>query len=41
MTREGMFRQGFWSPADGSWRDVYHYAILEDEWRSAHESMTA
>ncbi len=34
MTREGMFRQGFWSPAHGSWRDVYHYAILEYEWRS-------
>ena len=39
MTREGMFRQGFWSPPHGRWRDVYHYAILEDEWRSGHGSM--
>ncbi len=41
MTREGMFRQSFWSPAHGSWRDVYHYAILEDEWRSGRDSTTA
>ena len=30
MTREGMFRQSVWSPAHGSWRDIYHNAILED-----------
>ena len=35
MTREGMHRQSFWSPLHGSWRDVYLYAILEGEWRSA------
>ena len=34
MTKEGLFRQGFWSPAHGHWRDTYRYAILEDEWRS-------
>ena len=41
MTREGMFRQGFWSPAHGSWRDVCRYAILEEEWRDGHGSGTA
>ena len=35
MTMEGTFRQSFWSEAHGSWRDVHHYAILEDEWRSS------
>ncbi len=33
MTREGMHRQNFWSPAHGGWRDTYYYAILENEWR--------
>ena len=40
MTREGMNRQSFWSPLDGTWRDIYRYAILEDEWRSEHEATT-
>ncbi len=35
MTREGLHRQSFWSPVHDSWRDVYYYAILEEEWRSA------
>ena len=33
MTREGMHRQSFWSPPHASWRDIFYYAILEDEWR--------
>lgn len=35
MTREGLHRQSLWSPVHDSWRDVYYYAILEEEWRSA------
>ena len=35
MIEEGIFRQSHWSPAHNSWRDMYHYAILEEEWLGA------
>ncbi len=38
MVEEGIFRQSHWSPAHKSWRDMYNYAILEDEWLGAHGS---
>ena len=38
MIEEGIFRQSHWSPAHKSWRDMYNYAILEDEWLGAHGS---
>ena len=36
MTREGLGRQNFWSPAHNGWRDTYFNAILEDEWKARH-----
>jgi ribosomal-protein-alanine N-acetyltransferase len=35
MRREGRHAQDRWVPTLERWRDTFHYAILEDEWRSS------